>query len=1195
MDPAINVPEPGQFVRVRRRHWQVRDVHPSVIEPRRGLHHKVALESMEPLAFGDKLELIWEREVHREVYDELALPRPTGENWDPYARFEAFLHAVRWSAGSLLGSLPLQSPFRGAIRLREFQLEPLLMALQMPRVNLLIADFVGAGKTIEAGLVMQEMIARQRARRILIVCPASLQRQWADEMLEKFGLEFHVVDREYVQLMRREYGVHVNPWSAHPRLVTSMDFLKRSEPLRTFRESLGGGRRGILKDWDLLVVDEVHNAAPAGRRSYVEDTDRTRMLRDVLPHFEHRLFLTATPHNGYTESFTALLEMLDPQRFSRGPVKDRKTFERHRDAVMVRRVKEEIIDDLGRRIFPERVIDPPLRVTLEGDEKQLFDELRAYAEATKERAEGDQRRKHAVRFAMAMLKKRLLSSTHAFAESIAVHETHLRPAEEADEQVMRELEKRLGDDLDDDEERRRLEEEGMAEASAFFEAAAEDHRRVGRMRELADRLRGQPDTKARVLLDWIRAHLLEGKHWGRERLVLFTEYKDTLDYLRGIFDAQGWGERLEMIWGGLPLGRRDKIKEAFQAEESTVRILLATDAASEGLNLQAHCRYLIHYEIPWNPNRMEQRNGRIDRHGQPSPEVFCHHFVYTNNEDQRFLDVVVEKVRTQRDDLGAVSEVVAREVSRAMLGETGEVRDDPERTRLQREDLRGELASVEERRELMRRQAREAREALSKARETWRLSPEAMRRVVHQALLLEGHPGLAPVAQGVLADNAFRLRSCPWRDVRSGLLDGKGRPLDLVFDPALAWGEDERMRKGIALVHLDHPVMRRALARFRAGVWSTGSEDGGLSRVSYCVVPERVTSGPHLLAFARLVATNGAGHRVHEELLCAGGAIHERDIEWRPGEELERLLVPEASHPRISTELGADLRRFHPVHERLLQKHIEKVRKERARSLRRDLGQLGKAAARDLRKCIDERIREIEARIEEVTKGPAKEHPTLFDLREREQWQEDMRYLAGRLDRLREEREGEPATARAHYEVATDAVRILPVALLYVLPATLEGILGSRDQATGPVMSTELFDMLRRLELLLREGIERRHPGEGWCRFMPEGRLEKARALQAEKRLRDWEPPLLRCLYLQDLATVARKSEEVRGCLGLLDESSKAIKRRLRALGELRDKVMHHEDLARSAEELAEVAGMRDQLVDLLDGIETALAAGEAG
>lgn len=1195
---SARIPEPGQYVRVRRRHWQVLDVHPAATDRRRSIHHKVILDPVESHGVSEPTHVIWELEAHREVHDEILLPTPEGDTWDPLERFEAFLHALRWSSTSICGPLPLQAPFRAAVQIHEYQLEPVVRALEMPRVNLLIADFVGAGKTIEAGFVVQELIARQRARRILIVCPASLQRQWAEALEQKFALGFQIVDRDHVRLLRKEYGVHANPWTSHPRLITSMDFLKRSEPLGSFLQSVRRDRPSVLKDWDLLVVDEAHNVAPSGRGAYVRDSDRTAMMREILPHFEHRLFLTATPHNGFSESFTALLEMLDPQRFSRGPIVDREDFERQRDAVMVRRVKEEIEDEFGKQRFPRRVIGPPLAVTLDDTERELVTDLDAYSATLLSSSSPSGLSRLAVQFALTLLKKRLLSSPRAFAESIKVHQSHIREPGHGDAEVVEALEKRTKEDFDDDDEKARCEQEALAEASAFFEAPSAELERVARMLALGERLAEGPDTKASQLFAYIETHLRPRGRWGDERIVVFTEYRDTLDYLLGLIAQRGWTEATLTLLGGTPLAKREEIKAAFLAppDEHPVRILLATDAASEGLDLQYHCRHLVHYEIPWNPNRMEQRNGRIDRHGQPAAEVFCRHFAYTNNEDQRFLDVIVEKVETQRDDLGAVSDIVAREVERAMLGLTREIRDDPQRLARQRAELRSELQSTEQRRALVRAKVEEARREMARARETWRLTPDAMRRVLHEAVRLEGGAdglaGLEP-ANDALSDNAWHLRAPPWPDCRSLVRNTDGRLVKLVFDGRQAWDDRGRMRKGVALIHLDHPLMRRALSAFRSRVWS-GVEPGGqeLARVSYKVVADEVASRVHLVAFWRLIATNSAGLKIHEELVATGGALRSGEIAWLGTTELEHLIRVDGTHPRIDEELGRRLRADYPSHRRLLEGRITEERKAHTKSLRAELTERGKKDARTVKECIDQRLAEVKKKLKELHGKRDSGQQEFAFVDEEEQWNEDLHWLERRLDALLVERTEEPKRVQSLYEVAESSVRALPVALLYFLPASTHGIVGTQYRSTGPITHEELYRLLGQLERCLREAIELAHPGDDWARFLSPERLAAVRDVQEHKRQSGRETPLLRCLYLADLSTITGKSETLRARLGL-GESTKKAKERIKAFERIRNVVMHHDDLARSAEELAKLHAAREDLIDLLDGLETALRAWE--
>jgi hypothetical protein len=360
--PSTSPPEQGQLVQVRSRSWVVNEIKPSglptpamklpVAEPQ----NLLTLSSVEDDGLGEELQVVWEIEPGAKIIERAALPGPTG--FDSPEKLDAFLDAVRWGAASTADLKNIQSPFRSGIEIEDYQLDPVVRAIQMPRVNLLIADDVGLGKTIEAGMVALELLIRHRARKMLIIVPSSLQIQWQDQMRDKFGLEFRIVDSELMRELRRKRGIHVNPWSHFPRLITSIDFLKRERPLRLFRETLPAPGEPIYpRKYDLMICDEAHNCAPSGRGKYATDSLRTQALRDLAPHFEHKLFLTATPHNGYRESFSALLELLDNQRFSRGTDPDRKQLE----AIMVRRLKTDPTFAKrwdGSTRFPPRVLEP---------------------------------------------------------------------------------------------------------------------------------------------------------------------------------------------------------------------------------------------------------------------------------------------------------------------------------------------------------------------------------------------------------------------------------------------------------------------------------------------------------------------------------------------------------------------------------------------------------------------------------------------------------------------------------------------------------------------------------------------------------------------------------------------------------------------------------------------------------------------
>ena len=364
-------PEPGQLVEVRRRQWIVCQVEGGSIAPGRPEQHLVRLASIDEDALGEEIEVLWELEPGAHVIESAGLPRMTG--LDDSEMLQAFLDAVVWGAATNADRGYVHAPFRSGVSIEDYQLDPLVRAIEMARTNLLIADDVGLGKTIEAGLVVQEMLLRHRIRNVLVLCPASLQEKWRGEMQEKFGLEFRVVDTEYVGHLRRERGLNANPWTSFPRLITSIDWAKQGEGLRLLRDALPQHVSHPRK-FDMLIVDEAHNVAPTVRnRNYAVESLRTRLVRLAAPHFQHKLFLTATPHDGYTASFTALLELLDDQRFARNVLPSESQLAR----VMVRRLKTDLVDADGQHIYPVRRLEP-LPVKYSEDERDAYRLLGEY-------------------------------------------------------------------------------------------------------------------------------------------------------------------------------------------------------------------------------------------------------------------------------------------------------------------------------------------------------------------------------------------------------------------------------------------------------------------------------------------------------------------------------------------------------------------------------------------------------------------------------------------------------------------------------------------------------------------------------------------------------------------------------------------------------------------------------------------------
>ncbi len=679
---AIQTPRIGMVATVRNRRGVTIGIEP--YDGPTGRLHLVHVEYKDDQLPRDE-KLIWELEPARRLLEPTALPNVGASDPMPAQDYDALLRATRWSAATPfidpdgagpLGRNPVASPFHGAVQVDDFQLVPLLKALRMPRVSLLLADDVGLGKTVEAGLILTELLLRRRVHRVLILTPAALRLQWRDEMRDKFSLGFDLVDRDETHALRRRLGMDANPWRSFSRIIASYHYLRQEDVLDQFLAACRTPEGSPHLPWDLLIVDECHNLMPS---AFGDDSDLCRMLRLLVPQFEHRLFLSATPHNGHTRCFTGLLEILDPVRFSQTD-KLREAERGRVQQVVIRRLKREINVRTSPPKFCTRLDPHALVLSLTPQEVALSAAFDAFRKAIHKLIASDRgTRRRTGTFAVEILGKRLLSCAVAFADSWRRCKEGLaedKTAAEADVQAARRnLEAETGDDR---ETQSRVSTavgvvgswlKGVAPSLKAEIAALDDAIADLRLDGSGDLTETDPraDSRYAALEALIERLLRQNGQWrDDERLVVFTEYKTTLDYLVRRLSAKFGADRILTLFGGMDDMERSDIKAHFNNPAHAVRVLVATDAAAEGLNLQRTARYLLHFDCPWNPSRIEPRTGRIDRHGQPR-DVTIFHFVTDQDQDLAFLSHVIRKADEIREDLGSANEIFDEAAHRRLI------------------------------------------------------------------------------------------------------------------------------------------------------------------------------------------------------------------------------------------------------------------------------------------------------------------------------------------------------------------------------------------------------------------------------------------------------------------------------------------------------------------------------------------------
>ena len=518
--------------------------------------------------------------------------------------------------------------------------------LKLSTVRFLLADDAGAGKTIMAGLLVRELMLRGLAERILVVCPANLAFQWQRELREKFDEKFLVLKGSDI---RDQFGV--NQWMEQKRVITSLDLAKRDEILPGLRQV----------HWDLVIIDEAH------RMSARDETHKSlryklgEILRDSA---DHILLLTATPHKGDPKNFTLFLQLLDRDAYA--DVKSiREAMDRRRAPFYLRRTKEAMVyfperqpngEWSARPVFTKR-IPQTVDFKIDGAEHELYREITRFVkrQSVRAAAQGDNPRARAVGFLMALYQRRLASSTHAMRRSLENRAKRLKDGLQRAQTLVQTAPPAIPDPEEieemEDADRERL--EALLDAITLAGNAEQVREEIGELQRLAQSAQAVEASGNEAKLTRLRDILQKEGFFddAGQRLLLFTEFKDTLNYLMERLRA--WGFQVGCIHGGMKAGSRDEPGTRIYAEqqfrEGEIQMLVATEAAGEGINLQC-CHILFNYDIPWNPNRLEQRMGRIHRYGQVH-DCLIFNFVATNTIEGRVLNRLLDKLQEIRDAL----------------------------------------------------------------------------------------------------------------------------------------------------------------------------------------------------------------------------------------------------------------------------------------------------------------------------------------------------------------------------------------------------------------------------------------------------------------------------------------------------------------------------------------------------------------
>ena len=1073
---APNAIQPGDLVRLRSRNWLVEESEKS----KAGTILRLAC--VEDDSQGEPLQVVAEVELGIKKLDEEAIQKIGKKGFDDPRKFSAYINTLKWQCVTATNPRLFQSPFRAGIRLDSYQLEPLSKALQLPCVNLFIADDVGLGKTIEAGLIASELLLRKRVNEVVVACPPAMLFQWKGELESRFGLTFEIFDRNYVERIRRTRGYGVNPWNTFPRFLISQRLLideTYAGPLRAWLDNIRPG--------SLLILDEAHHAAPASGSRYAIDSKITKAIRDLAAKFEHRIFLSATPHNGHSNSFSALLALLDDKRFTPGvPILQSQLQE-----VMVRRLKDDVRDIVGG--LPKRVVR---QVDIDGlpseqAELKLATLLDEYGEVRRLRFAGATKKGFAQGILIiSTLQQRLLSSVRAFHRTLEKHVAGMEKVWEKDPPpampaaTVSELTGGYsGDDEESLAESEQLEKDAAERLMTATRATPGDVSKaqpdkekalLNEMLKIAASAKGRADARIQKLIEWIQVNQCTGAKkieegeptpdaaWSDLRLIIFTEYEDTLSYLRQQLESvirgtQSWEERIRVFHGPTSADERQRLKIAFNEHplKNHLRILLATDAAREGLNLQAHCWNLFHFDLPWNPSRLEQRNGRIDRKLQPNPEAYCHYFFYKQRPEDRVLKSIVRKTETIRRELGSLADVVEKKLSqgirRAEIADAELTIDshaeDSARSAARNAELEEEAAKRKEKLkkeiETLDKRVQESKKAIDLDEDQFRdaiscsldllkvkelnlvSSPtgEPARYSLTEELIQREGESWATTLDTLRAPNSEGLTPIQYR---------KKYPLrPVTFSAASGLDEDA------VQLHLAHRLTQRLLGVFT----SQGYIHDELSRACVAQGDDAI---PRVVLLGRLCVYGPRAARLHEEVLVVaarwiepgkrkdGLVAFQKEGEQTAREILEKALHPSGRKP-VSEQVSNTLRAHIQQDIKELLPLMKEKGEEAKKSAQEKLAERARKEIESLKETLNDQRKRVLKQIEKYDKKQVQLELDLKDESEKKQLEANHRGWQKWLENVDGDLAREPKRIEDFYRASSS--RIEPIGLVYLWPA----------------------------------------------------------------------------------------------------------------------------------------------------------------